>query len=136
LASVRCVNTRVMALLDDPPPRPHDRWQHQRTHEHHTADDYEELAPVSTVRTLGNLSLQIQRSRRTDGDRMSTEGKMDDAKGRVKEAAGALTDDDDLKREGKADQAGGAVKDKIGEAKDKLDDVVDSVKDKLTNRDE
>ena len=66
---------------------------------------------------------------------MSTEGKMDDAKGRVKEAAGALTDDDDLKREGKADQAGGAVKDKIGDAKDKLDDVVDSVKDKLTNRD-
>ena len=66
---------------------------------------------------------------------MSTEGKMDDAKGRVKEAAGALTNDDELKREGKADQAGGTVKNKIGEAKDKLDDVVDDVKDKLTNRD-
>ena len=30
---------------------------------------------------------------------------IDEAKGRVKEAAGSLTDDDKLKREGKADQA-------------------------------
>lgn len=67
---------------------------------------------------------------------MSTDGNIDDAKGRVKEAAGALIDDDDLKREGKADQAGATVKNKIGETKDKLDDVVDVVKDKLTNRDE
>ena len=29
---------------------------------------------------------------------------MDEAKGRVKEAAGDLTDDDELKREGKADR--------------------------------
>jgi len=67
---------------------------------------------------------------------MSTDGKMDDAKGRVKEAAGSLTNDDDLKREGKADQAGGAAKEKVGDAKDKIDDVVDTVKDKVTNRDE
>ena len=32
------------------------------------------------------------------------EGKKDDIKGRVKEAAGDLTDDDDLKREGKTDR--------------------------------
>jgi uncharacterized protein YjbJ (UPF0337 family) len=31
----------------------------------------------------------------------------DDAKGRVKEAAGNLTGDKDLQREGKVDQAGG-----------------------------
>jgi uncharacterized protein YjbJ (UPF0337 family) len=31
---------------------------------------------------------------------------IDDAKGRVKEAAGALADDKDLKAEGKADQVG------------------------------
>ena len=35
---------------------------------------------------------------------------MDEAKGRIKEAAGDLTDDDDLKREGKLDQAGANVK--------------------------
>ena len=37
----------------------------------------------------------------------------DDAKGRVKEAAGSLTGDDDLKREGKVDKASGAVKDGV-----------------------
>jgi uncharacterized protein YjbJ (UPF0337 family) len=34
----------------------------------------------------------------------------DDAKGRIKKAAGDLTGDDDLKREGKADQAAGKAK--------------------------
>ena len=37
----------------------------------------------------------------------------DDAKGRLKEAAGDLTGDDDLKREGKVDKATGAVKDGV-----------------------
>jgi uncharacterized protein YjbJ (UPF0337 family) len=48
----------------------------------------------------------------------------DDAKGRVKEAAGNLTGDDDLKREGKVDKATGAAKDGVekvaGKAKDAL----------------
>ncbi len=56
---------------------------------------------------------------------------MDDAKGRVKEAAGDLTDRDDLKREGKADQAGATVKEFAENAKDKVADAVDSVKEKL-----
>lgn len=57
--------------------------------------------------------------------------KMDELKGRAKEAAGSLTDDKDLKREGKADQTAASVKDTVG-------DAVDSVKDKvedLTHRD-
>jgi uncharacterized protein YjbJ (UPF0337 family) len=37
-------------------------------------------------------------------------GKMDQAKGRLKEAGGALTGNDRLKREGKLDQAAGKVK--------------------------
>jgi uncharacterized protein YjbJ (UPF0337 family) len=49
---------------------------------------------------------------------------MDDAKGRVKEAAGDLTDDKDLQREGKIDQAAGDVKDKVGDAADKVKDTV------------
>jgi uncharacterized protein YjbJ (UPF0337 family) len=57
---------------------------------------------------------------------------MDDAKGRVKEAAGDITDRDDLKREGKADQIGAKVKDIAGDVKDKVEDAVDSVKDKVT----
>jgi uncharacterized protein YjbJ (UPF0337 family) len=39
-------------------------------------------------------------------------GKTDQIKGRIKEAAGALTDDDRLKREGKLDQVVGKVKEK------------------------
>jgi uncharacterized protein YjbJ (UPF0337 family) len=46
----------------------------------------------------------------------------DDAKGRLKEAAGDLTNDDDLKREGQVDQATGAVKDKIDDASDAIKD--------------
>lgn len=60
--------------------------------------------------------------------------KIDDAKGRAKEAAGVLSGDKDLENEGKLDQAGGAVKDKLEGAKDTLSDAVDSVKDKLSDR--
>lgn len=56
---------------------------------------------------------------------------MDEAKGRVKEAAGDLTDDRDLQAEGKADQAGAKVKELAEDAKDKVGDAVDAVKDKL-----
>jgi uncharacterized protein YjbJ (UPF0337 family) len=37
-------------------------------------------------------------------------GKSEEIKGRIKEAAGALTDDDKLRREGRLDQATGKVK--------------------------
>ena len=39
-----------------------------------------------------------------------TDKNIDQAKGRVKEAAGALTGDRDLKNEGRADQATGSLK--------------------------
>jgi uncharacterized protein YjbJ (UPF0337 family) len=48
----------------------------------------------------------------------------DDAKGRVKEAAGDLTGDKDLQREGKVDQAGGKLKDGIERATDKVKDAM------------
>ena len=52
------------------------------------------------------------------------DGNLDDAKGRVKEAAGDLTDDDSLKTEGKVDKASGSIKDKVGDAADKVKDAV------------
>ena len=52
-------------------------------------------------------------------------GKSDELKGRLKEAAGALTGDTKLKREGKADQA-------VGKIKQKVEKVVDRVKDALS----
>jgi uncharacterized protein YjbJ (UPF0337 family) len=45
---------------------------------------------------------------------------VDEAKGRVKQAAGSLTDDKSLKNEGKVDQAKSGVKDKVDKAADKL----------------
>jgi uncharacterized protein YjbJ (UPF0337 family) len=56
----------------------------------------------------------------------------DQVKGRVKQAVGDLTDNDDLKQEGKADEKAGEVKEFLESAKDKADDVVDWVKDKIT----
>jgi uncharacterized protein YjbJ (UPF0337 family) len=52
-------------------------------------------------------------------------GKSDELKGRVKEAAGALTGDKKLKREGRADQA-------IGKMKRKAEKVIDKVKDAIS----
>jgi uncharacterized protein YjbJ (UPF0337 family) len=52
------------------------------------------------------------------------DGKTDDLKGRLKEAGGDLTDDQSLKNEGKVDRASGSVKDKVGDAADKVKDVL------------
>ena len=50
--------------------------------------------------------------------------KTDEAKGRTKEAVGALTDDPDLKREGKIDQAAGKAKKSVDKAAEKAKDVL------------
>jgi uncharacterized protein YjbJ (UPF0337 family) len=50
-----------------------------------------------------------------------TTGKTQELKGRVKEAAGALTDDAKLKREGEVDQA-------VGKVKQAADKMIDKVK--------
>lgn len=52
-------------------------------------------------------------------------GKTDELKGRVKEAAGALTGDKALKREGKVDQAVGKVKQTAEHVIDKMKHVVE-----------
>jgi uncharacterized protein YjbJ (UPF0337 family) len=51
-------------------------------------------------------------------------GKSDELKGRVKEAAGALTGDDELKREGQVDQAAGKIKQAVEKVVDKVKDAV------------
>jgi uncharacterized protein YjbJ (UPF0337 family) len=52
-------------------------------------------------------------------------GKTDVVKGRIKEAAGALTGNDELRAEGKADQAVGKVKQVAEKA---VDEVAQAVK--------
>ncbi|MBA3889374.1 MAG: CsbD family protein [Gemmatimonadaceae bacterium] len=49
------------------------------------------------------------------GTENSAEGKMDHAKGHVKDAVGGLTGDKSLQAEGKVDQLKGKAKDKLGE---------------------
>ena len=51
-------------------------------------------------------------------------GTSDKLKGRVKEAAGALTGDTKLKREGKADQAVGKIKQKVEKVIDRVNDAL------------
>ncbi len=55
----------------------------------------------------------------------------DDLKGRAKEAAGDLTNDQHLKNEGKADRASGKAKEFVDDVKEKAEDAIDSVTDKL-----
>jgi uncharacterized protein YjbJ (UPF0337 family) len=52
-------------------------------------------------------------------------GTTDKAKGRVKEAVGALTGDDRLRRKGKTDQAVGKVKDTAEKVLDKAKKLVE-----------
>ena len=59
-------------------------------------------------------------------------GKMDEMKGRTKEALGDLTDDDELQREGQRDQAAGSAKDKIDDAADWAEEKVDDLKDRAS----
>jgi uncharacterized protein YjbJ (UPF0337 family) len=59
---------------------------------------------------------------------MAEDTRMDEYKGRAKEAAGDLTDDEDLQREGKTEQASSTVKEKV-------DEMTDSVKDAITSDD-
>jgi uncharacterized protein YjbJ (UPF0337 family) len=53
-----------------------------------------------------------------------TGGKTDEVKGRVKEAAGALTGDEELKREGQLDQTVGKIKQKTEAIIDKIKEAV------------
>ena len=56
-------------------------------------------------------------------------GKIDVAKGRIKEAAGVLTGNDKLRAEGKTDQAVGKVKQAAGKAIDNVKRTVKKVRD-------
>jgi uncharacterized protein YjbJ (UPF0337 family) len=59
-----------------------------------------------------------------NGGSVMASGKSDELKGRVKEAAGALTGDRKLKRQGQTDQAVGKIKQKVEKAIDKVKDAL------------
>jgi len=55
---------------------------------------------------------------------MPDDARLDDAKGRTKEALGDLTDDQELKNEGKVDRASGKVKDAVSGIADKAKNLL------------
>ena len=59
---------------------------------------------------------------------MGSSGKTDEIKGRVKEAAGAVSGDDELRREGRDDQAEGKLRQAGEKARDAAEDVKDALK--------
>ena len=73
----------------------------------------------------GRPGTVIAPTRSIEGRMAMSSGKSDELKGRVKEAAGALAGDRKLKREGKADQA-------VGKIKQKVEKVIDKVKEALS----
>jgi uncharacterized protein YjbJ (UPF0337 family) len=60
--------------------------------------------------------------------------KMDETKGKVKEAAGILTGDEELEREGKSEQALAKAKEAVHDVADSVKKVVDKVEEKLTDK--
>lgn len=55
-------------------------------------------------------------------------GKTDIVKGRIKEAAGAITNNEELRDEGRADQAVGKVKEVAADAVESVKDAAAAVK--------
>jgi uncharacterized protein YjbJ (UPF0337 family) len=62
-------------------------------------------------------------------DRDEIKGKVEKAKGYVKEKAGEITDDPTLEAEGKIDRASGAVRESFGKAKRKVKEGIEEIAD-------
>jgi len=59
------------------------------------------------------------------------DGKTEQLKGKVKQAAGDLTDDDKLHDEGVADEAAGKVQEGFGRGRRKLGEAIEDIADKV-----
>ena len=60
-------------------------------------------------------------------NRDETEGKMDQVKGRAKQAWGDVTDNERLHDEGVADEAGGEVQEGFGRARRKVGETIEDI---------
>jgi uncharacterized protein YjbJ (UPF0337 family) len=61
-------------------------------------------------------------------------GKVDQMKGRLKEAVGVLMDDDSLKNEGKLDQLGGEIRETAERVAEKVKATVEKAVEKLKEK--
>ncbi len=64
-------------------------------------------------------------------NRDEVEGKKDQLKGKVKQAAGDLTDDEQLHDEGVADEAAGDIEEGFGRGRRKLGDAIEDLGNKI-----
>jgi uncharacterized protein YjbJ (UPF0337 family) len=60
-------------------------------------------------------------------NRDELEGKLDQAKGKVKETIGRATNDRDLEDEGSADRASGKVQEGFGKVKHKVGEAIEDI---------
>ena len=60
-------------------------------------------------------------------NRDQVDGRMDQAKGKIKEGAGKALGDDDLHAEGRIDQVSGKVQTEYGDAKEDVKDKIDKI---------
>jgi uncharacterized protein YjbJ (UPF0337 family) len=64
-------------------------------------------------------------------NRDELEGKGEQIKGKIKQAAGDLTDNEELHGEGVADEAAGSVQEGYGKARRKVGEAIEDLGDKL-----
>jgi uncharacterized protein YjbJ (UPF0337 family) len=64
-------------------------------------------------------------------NRDELEGKKEQFKGKVKQAAGDLTDDDQLHDEGVADEAAGDIQEGFGRGRRKVGEAIEDLGDKI-----
>lgn len=64
-------------------------------------------------------------------NRNEVEGKLDQAKGKVKETVGRVINDRDLEREGQADHASGKIEEGFGKARRKVGEAIEDVGDAI-----
>jgi uncharacterized protein YjbJ (UPF0337 family) len=68
-------------------------------------------------------------------DKDEIKGKIDKAKGYVKDKAGEITDDPELEAEGEVERAGGSLREGFGKAKRKVGDAIEEVTEEVTDDD-
>jgi uncharacterized protein YjbJ (UPF0337 family) len=64
-------------------------------------------------------------------NRDEVDGKLDQAKGSVKETLGRVTNDRDLESEGSADRTGGKVQEGFGTARRKVGEAIEDIGDSI-----
>ncbi|MFN2425471.1 MAG: CsbD family protein [Candidatus Binatia bacterium] len=82
------------------------------------------LRPAEDAQRVAARARFLHNEMRDEEVLIMASGKTDEIKGRVKEAAGALTGDKKLKQEGKTDQTVGKIKQKVAKVIDKVKDVI------------